>query len=473
MTAKRVVATSTHFDVQDAVKVPDSDSAVENNQEGQLLIDPEDFESGSTHVTAKRLKASDPLTDQELKGPTITHTDNETDPSTGYLQADEEEELPVEEVPETSEEFEVEGEKDEEVADDIEDMEEDVEDAEDDDEAVEEEAAEMCSDDSGEFDDLSADFGGEDLADDQPEVVQDLVEDAEEAAADAENSMDSDADMVEEFEEETASDEVVPLVDADAMSDDGEMADDLQFATIANAVHVIRSNRIIASMGLVTAKKAGVDDVYMTEQFQDVVVANVESKGLRKGLVQSGFILAKVKLTASKASAKVIKAKVEAGLSKKIEAMETQRKAMEQSLAIAAVGINRRFFKDVNNELKANLEAELVHAGVRGGQNIVRAMFAKYGVSYAKSILTLATKISAMPEEMRDQYAEALDMTEDDFSDEVDSDMEEDFEETEEDFEPIPATVSAALRSPVRRDVGVLLKSSTAMSILNGSQSLV
>lgn len=435
---RRVVATSTHFDIQDKVAVQDSEFEVENHQKAQMLIDPEDYESGKTHSDGnvkfggpRKAPTTAALHDEELDGPTVTHEVG-SDPAEGYL-TESGDDLPVVEVPAAEEDI-----------DDTDATEEELE-------------AEMTT----EFDDLYE--AAEVCAEDEFES------EAEEADAD---------DIAEEsFEVEESPAEAIALVDADEVTDEFDEEDeDLQFATIANAVHVIRSNRIIASMGAATAKKIGASDVYLTPQFQDVVVANMGAKGLRKGLVQSGFVLAKVKISSSsKATAKAVQAKVEAGLNKKVEAMAKQQKAMEQSLAIAAVGINRRFFKDVNNELKANLEAELVQAGVRGGQHIVRAMFAQYGVSYAKSILTLANKISAMPEEMRNQYAEALDMTEDeDFTEEVDEELET--EDEEDDFDPIPASVTAALHNPVRRDVGVLLagvKTTAALNILNGSQSLI
>src|SRR6202008_2039930 len=90
---------------------------------------------------------------------------------------------------------------------------------------------------------------------------------------------------------------------------------------------------------------------------------------------------------------------------------QSAREATEQCMAIAAVGINRQFFKDTHNELRAALEEELQAAGVRGATKLVRHVFASKGVAYAKAIVTLATKLQAMPESTRNQFAEALDMT--------------------------------------------------------------
>jgi hypothetical protein len=80
-----------------------------------------------------------------------------------------------------------------------------------------------------------------------------------------------------------------------------------------------------------------------------------------------------------------------------------------------------------------------------------------------------------MPEEVRNQYASALDMTEDGEFEPEEASMDE--AEDEEEFDDLPATVSAALNTPVRRDRGVLLnagvKSSAAAAILSGTQSLL
>jgi hypothetical protein len=55
----------------------------------------------------------------------------------------------------------------------------------------------------------------------------------------------------------------------------GNTAGYLDFATIANVVHVVKGNRIIASIGRSSAIKASVGDVYLTPQFQEVVADTV------------------------------------------------------------------------------------------------------------------------------------------------------------------------------------------------------
>lgn len=470
MTKKsRVIsATSTHSD--GAVKQGSSESKVTNHQDDMLLIDPDEVGGGSTHSGetpkvkgAKKAPTTAAVRDEERpKGGRTAQIPNEVDPASGYLET--EAGMPV--IDNT-----VAAEVDDEVdTDEVEEV--DPGDDVGDDEELEAEFEDLGDLEGEEGVEAEFDDGSDDGMDDlgAPDVEAEF-EDLDELEA-----ADEGAEEPLPFEEDVADAENVSLLDADAVSD--EDADDLMFAVTANVVHVIRSNRIIASMGPATARKIQMHDVYLSDQFQDVVQASVDSKGLRKGLVQSGFVLAKVKLAAaSKATTKAIEAKVSARITAKVEALNRKDEALEQSLAIAAVGINRRYFKDTPNELRAALETELQTAGVRGASRMVQAAFQAHGVDYAKAILTLARRLSAMPEEVRNQYAEALDLTSDEeFDVEAELDDEDDFDE---DAEDMPTSVSAALLSPSRRSspqTASLLKAGTnsaAMSILTGDTPLV
>jgi hypothetical protein len=471
MAKQKVVANvSTHSPNSDELDVEVGDASLDNSQSGQLLTDPDDeFEEVSTHsdqepthkgpatapVTAKsktKVKANG-APQQDLAEPPPVDSGsviipNGDDPGAGIL--------PQKNSPQVVEEASV---------------------ADDEDDFAEDELM-LASDD--EFADLAddAEFGeevdGEFDADDLG-VDEEFETETEEDVQDDDGA---ELDVTADFESIEETDDDVPLVDIDEVPDDGD--EGLVFATIGKSVHAIRSNRIIASMGPSAAAKAGRSEVYLMDQFQDVVAAAVVKKGIRKGLVQAGFVLSKVKLTASKAQAKVVKAKVEAQVTARMDSLAKRDSVLEQSLAIAATGINKQFFKGVNNELKAGLETELEQAGVRGASRIVRAMFAQHGVSYAKAILTLAKRISAMPEEVRDNYVDALDMTSDG---EVCSDVMDDEPDDEDEVLDVidnveATTVHAALSNPLRRDrTAALLKASSGQDavfqILSGQRSLV
>lgn len=462
MAEKRRVTSAASTHSQDAVRVGNSEFEVENHQGDMMLIDPEEVGNVKTHSAdqpkapgaPRRVPTTAAIVDEQRPaGGKTAQIPNDVDPSAGYLEK--EAGMPVINNAAADEDMSYEDVEDEDVAAEFEDLadlgvtgEDDV-DASVDDEFDDLEAdAEDISDDS-EFESV----GGPDVAEEEP---------APEVEMDAEPLP---------FEQDDA--DAIALVDADLVED--EDVDDVAFATMANVVHVLKANRIIASMGPALARKVGMSDVYLSDQFQDVVTATLQRKGLRKGLVQSGFVLSKVKLSAAKATARVVQAKVDAQVNARMEAVARRENAMEQCLAIAAVGINRRFFKGTENQLKASLETEFQRLGVRGAGNIIRAMFAQHGVSYAKAILSLATKISAMPEEVRDQYASALDLTNDDDFD-VDAGVDEEGDEYVDEEDEVPASVTAALNTPARRQTAALLKanlSSNAASILSGNSSLV
>lgn len=469
MAEKRRVTSAASTHSQDAVRVGNSEFEVENHQGDMMLIDPEEVGNVSTHSAdqpkapgaPRRVPTTAAIVDEQRQaGGKTAQIPNDVDPSAGYLE--QEAGMPVINNAAADEDM-----SDEDMGDDVSAEFEDDVSAEFEDLAdlgvTGEDSVDAGLDD--EFDDLEAD--AEDVGDSEFESVggPDIAADEEDAP-----EVEMDAEPLP-FEQDDA--DAIALVDADMVED--EDVDDVAFATMANVVHVLKANRIIASMGPALARKIGMSDVYLSDQFQDVVTATLQRKGLRKGLVQSGFVLSKVKLSASKTTARVVQAKVDAQVNARMEAVARREQAMEQCLAIAAVGINRRFFKGTENQLKASLETEFQRLGVRGAGNVIRAMFAQHGVSYAKAILSLATKISAMPEEVRDQYASALDLTNDDDFD-VDAGVDEEGDEYDEVEDEVPASVTAALNTPARRQTAALLKanlSSNAASILSGNSSLV
>ncbi len=254
----------------------------------------------------------------------------------------------------------------------------------------------------------------------------DAAPNAPENGDDAEDDLEDDLDEGEvdaaeeppvEIEDTVPQGEAQDLVDIDETPDDE--VSDVVFAAYNGRLSVIKANRIIATMTERRAIQAKCLDIYMEEQFQEVTAHALDTKGLRKGLKSMGFIMAKVNVEKNS----VVEARVKAQVSKTTASVrakaEEHTKVMAQSLAIASVGVNRRFFKGYENPLKDALVAALVSAGVRNGHRLVSAAFAQHGTAYAQSIVQLATKISADTEEVRDNYADSLDMTSGDLDDNI------------------------------------------------------
>ena len=433
----RLTSSSLHFP-NDLAKPEGKDEStsgkkLENHQAaaGDLLFDPKDAEGGNTH------------SDKPLKVVAAVEEDEDLDLESvdDAMPAETTEEVEVEEVEAA----------DEGVSDTVFD-EEETEDA---DEVLEEELDEDEEAVEAEIEDLD-----EDLADESSEeLVEELVDESEEVEA-----------------EQLCGEDGVPLVDVDQTDDTVEDTDDLGFASIGASLHCIKANRIIATMTKKAAITADKADIYQGDEFPFVVAAEVQSKGLRKGLLAAGFILAKVDVESNKAVKAAVAKELVSAKTKLQASNGKSQEAFQQCMAIAAVGINRNFFKNSKNTLKAALEEELAQAGVRGGAKLVRAAFAQYGIDYAHSLIAMANKLVAMPEETRNQFADALDMT-DNLSDD-----EEEVEEDIEDFDPdmdqddeIPASVTAALSKPIRSTRVVAssrTQKSIAQEILSGTKPL-
>jgi hypothetical protein len=319
--------------------------------------------------------------------------------------------------------------------------------------------------------------------DEEPAGVTAEFGDEEESPEEEEEEEDDEDE--EEVDAHVATADSMDLVDVDGTEDDG---DDVQFATAGLRVHAMKGNRIVATLSKKSAVAAGYADEYLSDEFQDVVGVEMAKHGLRAGLKNMGFVMAKVNITANN----VVNKRVETQTQKVTAAIRRNSAAtqasLKQCLAIAAVGINRSYFKDTRNELRAALEDELAAAGVRGASKMVRRVFAKNGVDYAKAILTLANKLSEMPEVTRNAFASALDLTNDgetdveddddlfgddaspDFQAETTGGADDEFDEETEDEMDTPNTVQAALANPQHRVVKASKKvhSVSASAVLNG-----
>jgi hypothetical protein len=256
--------------------------------------------------------------------------------------------------------------------------------------------------------------------------------------------------------EAAATGEDLSILDVDETPD--EDVDGVAFAAAGTRLLCIKANRVIASMTGRMAIANGRNDVYLTDQFQQVTAMSIKDKGLRKGLKSMGFALATVNL----GKQSVLKARVQKEVIKTTAAVRKvaadKEKAFQQSLAIASVGINRKMFKDVENPLKAHLEGEFRRIGIQGAGRILAHAFNEHGPAYAKQVIELANKIAAMPEEVRDGYVDMMDL-QSGVMDEPDEDMvpigadDSDVEDDEAEFETsdFGETIEAALARPGTR----------------------
>ncbi len=457
-------STSTHGGNENQLNIEQGENSALNHMSVDTLTDPEDYEGGDTHtsVTAgKKVKAADESTN-------VGTLDQEVDPAAGYL-----------------ENAAAEGPADDELADDDEEVNADFDMGDDEDEVT----ADTLENNNATTP-LVADADDEPMADDwdvPPPDGAGGTEHAEEDIEEAEGIETPEEEVVAEPEDLPGTGNELSMLDVDETPDDATQ--DVAFASFGTRLMVIKAHRIIATMTQRMALASGREDVYLTDQFQEVAASELHAKGLRRGLRGMGFTLAKVNV----AKTAVVNARVQLEVTKTTAAVRkvaaSKEAAFQQSLTIAAVGINRRYFNEQPNELRAHLEAELTRAGMRGAGKLLQRAFAAHGPAYAKTIVELANKISAMPQESRDGFVSALDLTSEDMDVGDDEEVipvgadgaEAVYGEDDEDEGIAPAyegeDIAASLAiAGVRRPVVAATKpgqySLTASAILNGDRPL-
>lgn len=437
MKVRRILAGASTYLDNDTNPAPlESDIELRNNQAPMgLLIDPdEDFNQIETHfpVIASRKKEilADLLNDEAGESEDMSEEELDADA----------EELELTEEPDLDEEIKA----NEEAADN---------------------AAKMLSPDgitakreckAESFEDEADDAAADEDADVEVEAEADL--DKEAVEADAEEQLSDEEEKILLTDQGTPAaitvDELTDVVDIEAM-DDADV-EDIEFVEMPDeTVIALKANRVIATLTKRAAIRAKLESVYTQPQFEAAARLEMKKHGLRAGLKNAGFTLSSYKISAKKALNLKVQASVKKLAASANKFKKEQREAMVQATAIACMGLNRGAFKGYKNELRAELVKNLRQAGLVNAERVVSAAFASKGVDYLRTVLALATKVQAMPEEVRDGFVEQLDMTEDQIEaaecedcDQFGAPVTADEMEVEE---QLPETVTAALAKPARK----------------------
>lgn len=274
----------------------------------------------------------------------------------------------------------------------------------------------------------------EDTHEERPETDMDTAADEGDEERDDDGKEESE-DKEEKKEDESNADEM-PMndyaedVDMVDMVDEDNI-DEMAIVNMSGAIHIAAGPHLVARL---TQEKAGDNkDIFNTKQFQSAIIASLKDHGLAKTIETFGFEPIKVKANVKKHVAKLVKAGVEKEAADLKTLRETNAKAWNQALDIAAVGLNKSFWKGVQNPLKAALVRELSMVGVKGAEKIVAAIFEKNGLEYSAVLIKQAQELLAKSQEMRNELAEVLNMTgvlASDDDDEDDGDAGEEEEST-------------------------------------------
>lgn len=160
-----------------------------------------------------------------------------------------------------------------------------------------------------------------------------------------------------------------------------------------------------------TASTSKVEN-FASEVFGRTFSAIASDKGVATAMAELGFQEIKPEIKVEQFVQTEVNSQVEARVAQIAEA--SARDASEfndrflAAIATASQGINRGFYKGMQNPIRVALASALEEAGIRGGEQLVAQAFAKHGDSYHKSLVAKASEIMQYDLTVQNQIANAV-----------------------------------------------------------------
>lgn len=175
-------------------------------------------------------------------------------------------------------------------------------------------------------------------------------------------------------------------------------------------VYYVMANHQPVAVAMRDKASDGVKKVFLnTARFNLAFQDAVASDGLTSEVMADfGIEPIRIEINANAVMASEIEA------AKKEEAAKFEAKAndlrdvMSQSISIAAMALNKGFFKDTVNPLRAGLCEALAANNIRNPEHLVDGVFEKHGEDYHRLMLEHASKLSNDSDETRNSMARLI-----------------------------------------------------------------
>ncbi len=243
---------------------------------------------------------------------------------------------------------------------------------------------------------------------------------------------------------------------------------------------IATATQIVATL---SAKDAGKNaDIMQTEEFAAAIGITIEKEGLTKACKHYGFkpVMAKVSIK------KVVEARVQTEMAAKAKELDNKLTATAldfgQATELAAAGVVKNFWQNVQDPLKAAMIAELSALGVKNPNKIIDRVWEVNASKLMRVVIDKAAELSKKSEAARNELAEILDSVKyvpTKVVAEADEDGGDENKEDEDDDEDGEDTVESRLSAaakPIKTDTVVVAGKfgggrSAIRSILGGRKS--
>ena len=255
------------------------------------------------------------------------------------------------------------------------------------------------------------------------ETVEEVIEETKEAPAEetAEETTEEEAPVTEEevieethSEESDAEEKVEEPVDEEIRVD---MLSRCHAGLNTKKIEIVSSGKdtfdyiMVSNKPVATLHKdracAEIKDIFSNKGLlAQSLIAAIEDEGLSKAVISSfGIVPMVLKVKANDAVKKIIAEKVEEMTTQMDCEKEELEANLQQSLGIAAVGINRNIFADTKNVLAEDLIDSLEQIGIEDAREIVESSFERCGEEYLRTIVSKAEEFKGKSVEARNEIA--------------------------------------------------------------------
>ena len=182
---------------------------------------------------------------------------------------------------------------------------------------------------------------------------------------------------------------------------------DLELSRFGDVIVASKNNVPVATLSKdnCSAEHA---NYFHSKSFTNGINHVVKTQGASKALASFNFELTKVKLPVPQ----IIESRVSKQVTASTQELSTKLKELsedfQQCLSLAAVGLNKNYFKGKQNVLKASLIDNLKAAGLRNPEKLVASCFAQHSNSAHKTLLEIANSLMSKTVEARNELAEAF-----------------------------------------------------------------
>lgn len=198
-------------------------------------------------------------------------------------------------------------------------------------------------------------------------------------------------------------------VDVNLLELEGDSpVEELSMVWLRNSLAIAKANMLLATL---TEKDAGKNaDIMQTQEFAQAVGHMIANEGLAKACTHYGFkpVIASIPMQ------KVVDKQVAAALAEKgkelADKLTTVHADFAQATDIAAAGMAKNFWQNVQDPLKAALRVELEAAGVKNPSKLLDKVWQTHAAASLRVTLEKARELSKKSVTARNELAETLDL---------------------------------------------------------------